>query len=90
MLHFLQTSKPYVQEPENIDKEFLRLWFRDNCDPYNDAMLPTAPDELVYELSARYVYLFETITGQKFELPDTKVSVHERMDLNMKSVKLLE
>ena len=24
------------EEPENIDKEFLRLWFRDNCDPYND------------------------------------------------------
>ena len=24
------------QEPQNIDKEFLRLWFRDHCDPYND------------------------------------------------------
>ena len=24
------------QEPQNIDKEFLRLWFRANCDPYND------------------------------------------------------
>lgn len=24
------------EEPESIDKEFLRLWFRDNCDPYND------------------------------------------------------
>lgn len=24
------------QEPQNIDKEFLRLWFRDNCDPYAD------------------------------------------------------
>ena len=24
------------REPENIDKEFLRLWFRDHCDPYND------------------------------------------------------
>jgi phosphoribosylaminoimidazole-succinocarboxamide synthase len=23
-------------EPENIDKEFLRLWFRNNCDPYHD------------------------------------------------------
>ncbi len=23
-------------EPENIDKEFLRLWFVDKCDPYND------------------------------------------------------
>ncbi len=31
-------------EPENIDKEFLRLWFVDNCDPYNDETLPEAPD----------------------------------------------
>jgi hypothetical protein len=30
-------------EPENIDKEFLRLWFRDNCDPYKDETLPGAP-----------------------------------------------
>lgn len=24
------------QEPQNIDKEFLRLWFRSRCDPYKD------------------------------------------------------
>ncbi len=24
------------QEPMNIDKEFLRLWFREHCDPYAD------------------------------------------------------
>ena len=35
------------QEPENIDKEFLRLWFAKNCDPYNDEVLPDAPDVLV-------------------------------------------
>ncbi|MAE10278.1 MAG: phosphoribosylaminoimidazolesuccinocarboxamide synthase, partial [Candidatus Marinimicrobia bacterium] len=34
-------------EPQNIDKEFLRLWFVDNCDPYNDTTLPEAPVELV-------------------------------------------
>ena len=28
------------QEPQNIDKEFLRLWFRDNCDPYTDEVGP--------------------------------------------------
>jgi phosphoribosylaminoimidazole-succinocarboxamide synthase len=54
------------QEPQNIDKEFLRLWFRDNCDPYNDAVLPAAPAELVEELSRRYVLLYETITGEAF------------------------
>ena len=39
-------------------QEFLRLWFRDNCDPYNDDELPDAPAELVAELSRRYVLLY--------------------------------
>jgi len=54
-------------EPENIDKEFLRLWFRDNCDPYHDEVLPEAPKELVEELSRRYVSLYEMITWKEFE-----------------------
>ena len=24
------------EEPDYFDKEFLRLWFREHCDPYND------------------------------------------------------
>uniref|UniRef100_A0A7S2YVU4 Phosphoribosylaminoimidazole-succinocarboxamide synthase, chloroplastic n=1 Tax=Chloropicon laureae TaxID=464258 RepID=A0A7S2YVU4_9CHLO len=55
------------KEPENIDKEFLRLWFKDHCDPYNDLELPEAPDSLIIELSRRYITLYETITGQAFE-----------------------
>ncbi|MCK4577161.1 MAG: phosphoribosylaminoimidazolesuccinocarboxamide synthase [Candidatus Marinimicrobia bacterium] len=57
-------------EPENIDKEFLRLWFVDNCDPYNDAELPPAPEELRVELSRRYIMLYEMITGQPFPFVD--------------------
>ncbi len=53
-------------EPDNIDKEFLRLWFKANCDPYGDAPLPAAPADLVRELSSRYVRLFEMITGGAF------------------------
>ncbi|KAF4318678.1 hypothetical protein BBO99_00007149 [Phytophthora kernoviae] len=57
------------QSPENIDKEFLRLWFKDHCDPYKDEVLPEAPKELVSELSRRYILLYELITGSKFEFP---------------------
>jgi phosphoribosylaminoimidazole-succinocarboxamide synthase len=53
--------------PDNIDKEFLRLWFRDNCDPYADEILPEAPDDLIVELSSRYITLYEMITGKTFE-----------------------
>ena len=72
------------KEPQNIDKEFLRLWFVDNCDPYNDKELPQAPDELVIELSSRYIYLYETITGSIFPFPNKGKSVTERIKENLK------
>ena len=74
------------QEPQNIDKEFLRLWFVDNCEPYNDKTLPDAPDELVAELSSRYIYLYETITGKAFPFPDTGKPIQERINENLKDV----
>jgi phosphoribosylaminoimidazole-succinocarboxamide synthase len=59
------------KEPEMIDKEFFRLWFRERCDPYADAELPVPPDELIAELAARYIQLFEKITGETF-VPDAR------------------
>ncbi len=59
------------QEPEMIDKEFFRLWFRERCDPYSDAELPTAPPSLIAELASRYIELFERITGTTFA-PDER------------------
>ena len=59
------------QEPNMIDKEFFRLWFRERCDPYKDAVLPTPPDDLIAELAARYIQLFEKITGAAFA-PDLR------------------
>lgn len=59
------------EEPENVDKEFLRLWFAENCDPYDTSKtLPPAPDHLVDELSRRYLMLYELITGQQFNFSD--------------------
>jgi len=72
------------EEPQNIDKEFLRLWFNENCDPYNDKELPSAPDELVIELSSRYIYLYETITGSVFPFPDKNKPAQERIKENLK------
>lgn len=74
------------QEPENIDKEFLRLWFVENSDPYNDPELPAAPEDLVVELSARYQQLFERITGRDFT-PVSTPPVRERLRANLSSVR---
>ena len=73
------------QEPENIDKEFLRLWFAKNCDPYNDEVLPDAPDDLVAELSARYILLYELITGEKFVFPNLN-NINKRITENIKEL----
>jgi phosphoribosylaminoimidazole-succinocarboxamide synthase len=70
------------QEPDNIDKEFLRLWFKDHCDPYKDPVLPPAPKDLVVELSSRYVKLYEMITGMEFEV-DTSMPIEERLMKNL-------
>jgi phosphoribosylaminoimidazole-succinocarboxamide synthase len=72
------------KEPENIDKEFLRLWFKAHCDPYSDKILPEAPKELVAELSARYIHLYETITGENFSFPDLTQTMNERILDNLK------
>lgn len=70
------------QEPENFDKEFLRLWFKEHCDPYNDPELPAAPDELVTELSARYIGIYESVTGETFDY-NADEPIHERIQKNL-------
>jgi phosphoribosylaminoimidazole-succinocarboxamide synthase len=74
------------KEPDNIDKEFIRLWFRDHCDPYKDLSLPKAPANLVIELSRRYIMLYERITGQKFVLPDSSQPILKRIENNLKTL----
>jgi phosphoribosylaminoimidazole-succinocarboxamide synthase len=67
-------------EPENFDKEFLRLWFVDHCDPYHDDVLPQAPDDLVVELSRRYIEIYEKITGKQFAFPGQQ-PVQDRLEV---------
>lgn len=55
-------------EPDNFDKEFIRLWIKANSDPYHDTTLPAIPDTLINELSERYQTIYSMITGT--DLPD--------------------
>lgn len=75
------------QEPQNFDKEFLRLWFRDNCDPYKDEILPEAPKDMIAELASRYIQIYEQITGQKFET-DLQTPVLKRIENNLVNYKV--
>jgi phosphoribosylaminoimidazole-succinocarboxamide synthase len=74
------------EEPQNFDKEFLRLWFIKHADPYADAALPEAPADLVQELSRRYIQMYEQITGETFQYGATPVL--PRMERNLKSYAL--
>ena len=71
------------KEPDNIDKEFLRLWFKEHCDPYHDEVLPAAPKELVAELSSRYIKLYEMITGEAFQFIEKPIIA--RMEENLRN-----
>jgi phosphoribosylaminoimidazole-succinocarboxamide synthase len=73
-------------EPEYFDKEFLRLWFREHCDPYKDATLPPAPPDLVEELSRRYITMFEQITDKQFQYGETPIL--PRIERKLKSLAL--
>lgn len=74
------------KEPENFDKEFLRLWFTQRCDPYKDEVLPEMPDDFRIEVAQRYIETYERITGQTFELPQG--SVQERVVGVLEGMKL--
>ena len=67
------------KEPDSLDKEFLRLWIRERCDPYSEP-IPEIPGRNTDSSSARrYVRLFETVTGQSFQYPDPELPVRERL-----------
>lgn len=70
-------------EPDNIDKEFLRLWFVDHCDPYQDKVLPAAPEDLIVTLASRYIQLYEMITGHAFRLAPQPGPIDQRILRNV-------
>ena len=71
-----------VQEPEGLDKEFLRLWVRERCDPYKDPV-PDIPEETLEEFSQKYIALYEAVTGQSFEYAASGASVRDRVRANL-------
>ncbi|CAM8973068.1 unnamed protein product [Rhodiola kirilowii] len=63
-------------EPENVDKEFLRLWFKENLQSLTTWL---------FKPLCRYIFLYETITKTKFELPILEEPIHDRISRNVLS-----
>jgi phosphoribosylaminoimidazole-succinocarboxamide synthase len=55
------------KEPDNYDKEFLRIWFNNQFDPYQDTEAPIPPSGIINESVRRYIYVYEQLTGEKFQ-----------------------
>jgi phosphoribosylaminoimidazole-succinocarboxamide synthase len=70
------------ENPDGLDKEFLRLWVNARCDPYKDP-IPEIPEETLVEFSGRYIRLFETVTGQSFAADASDMQVLERIRGNL-------
>ncbi len=52
-------------EPENLDKEFVRLWYAEQG-YRGDGEPPAPPPELLARMAERYVRLYEMLTGRAF------------------------
>ena len=64
--------------PDSLDKEFLRLWITAQCDPYKDP-IPDIPEETLHEFSAKYIKLFELVTGKIFKKPVLSMPIRDRI-----------
>lgn len=71
------------EEPENFDKEFLRLWYKERG--YSgDGEPPEMSEQLIIDLSKRYVEVYEKLTGKIFE--GFEYPIEERIENNIKKV----
>ena len=65
-------------EPESLDKEFLRLWLRDKG--ISDDNIPALDDDIRVQVAERYIDLFERVTGQPFDARTSSAPIRERIE----------
>ena len=68
-------------EPESLDKEFLRLWLVDKG--ISDDNLPELDDDIRAQVSERYIDLFERVTGEDFETELDDTPILKRIERNI-------
>ncbi len=71
------------QEPENFDKEFLRLWYAERGYK-GDGKPPKMSQQLIVDLAKRYIAVYEKITGQKFK--PFKYPIEKRIKNNLANI----
>ena len=69
------------EEPESLDKEFFRLWLREQGFDYGKPK-PAITDDIRLMLAQKYIDLAERVTGEPFTLP-TDPDVPARIEKNL-------
>jgi phosphoribosylaminoimidazole-succinocarboxamide synthase len=75
------------EEPENFDKEFIRLAYADKG-YRGDGEIPSMPDSLWASASERYITIYEMLTGKKFEAGE--YPIEPRLVENLRSAKIIQ
>ena len=69
------------ERPDSFDKDFVRSWVAERCDPYVDP-IPAIPPEMIERTSDVYVDAFRRITGRDFEAPAPGEDIAARIRRN--------
>ena len=70
------------ERPDSFDKDFVRSWVAERCDPYVDP-IPAIPPEMIERTSDVYVEAFRRITGRDFDAPAPGEDIAARIRRNL-------
>ena len=72
------------EHQQQLSKEFVREWLMDNgFQGLEGQQMPAMPDEFVETVSARYIDLYERLTGIEFK-PAAQVDIETRIEENVR------
>ncbi len=72
------------EQQKQLSKEFVREWLMANGFQGKDGQkVPEMTDEIVAGISARYIELYENITGEKFQKADLSLDLAKRIETNI-------
>ncbi|MBR6179142.1 MAG: phosphoribosylaminoimidazolesuccinocarboxamide synthase [Bacteroidales bacterium] len=72
------------EQQKQLSKEFVREWLMANGFQGKEGQkVPEMTDEIVAGISARYIELFENITGEKFQKADLSQDIAKRIETNI-------
>lgn len=75
------------EQQKQLSKEFVREWLMENNFKGEQGQsVPEMTDQIVSNISDRYIELYENITGTKFEKAPYNNDVYERIETNVKNM----